>query len=99
MAARFGIELGASAARPAAARVEAALDKQATERKELRRLVRDEDRRVGYRVRRVFVVVLGTAWIALWVRVALRPPATPMPIIVASKRPRFRAKVGSDVEP
>jgi hypothetical protein len=59
-----------------ARRVERAIEKEASERKTLRRLVRDEDRRVGYRVRRLFVVFLGGAWVVFWIVMGLRPPSS-----------------------
>ncbi len=64
-------------------RVDEALAKEARDRKTLKRLVRDEDRRVGHRVRRGFVVVLGTAWALFWTTMGLWPPQTTTPLLVA----------------
>ncbi len=64
--------------------VEEALERERIERARLDALAQGDDRRVGHRVRRTLVIILGAAWIAWWISVGLDLPDTPVPLLTTT---------------
>ena len=64
--------------------VDEALERERIERARLDALAQGDDRRVGHRVRRTLVIILGTAWIGWWISVGLDLPETLVPLLATT---------------
>lgn len=65
-------------------RVDAEIAHEDADRARFDKFIRDDDRRVGLGVRRVLVLLLGTAWIAWWSVVGWSPPDDLAPLLVGT---------------
>ena len=65
-------------------RVDAQIADEEADRARFDKFVRDDDRRVGLRVRRVLVLLLGSAWVAWWAAVGWSPPEDLAPLLVGT---------------
>ena len=65
-------------------RVDAEIAHEEADRARFDKFIRDDDRRVGLGVRRVLVLLLGTAWIEWWSVVGWSPPDDLAPLLVGT---------------